>query len=88
MDRIEDHSTGSACEFVNHEGNIREPTVKYYEQTKYYVKTEQGYKKAETAEEYCEAFNPNHDEVCVFEFDYYYYCGGSSKWILTTEYCR
>ena len=82
------HSTGSACEFVNHEGNIREPTVKYYEQTKYYVKTEQGYKKAETAEEYCEAFNPNHDEVCVFEFDYYYYCGGSSKWILTTEYCR
>ena len=84
----EDHSTGSACEFVNHEGNIREPTVKYYEQTKYYVKTEQGYKKAETAEEYCEAFNPNHDEVCVFEFDYYYYCGGSSKWILTTEYCR
>lgn len=83
-----DHSTGSACEFVNHDGNINEPTVKYYEQTKYYVKTEQGYKKAETAEEYCEAFDPNHEGVCVFEFDVYYYCGGSSKWILTSEYCR
>ncbi|WP_290924589.1 hypothetical protein, partial [Fibrobacter sp.] len=83
----EDHSTGSACEFVKHEGNINESTVKYYEQTEYYVNTEQGYKKAETAEEYCEAFNPNHDGVCVFEFNVYYYCGGSKKWILTSEYC-
>lgn len=83
----EDHSTGSACEFVKHEGNINESTVKYYEQTEYYVNTEQGYKKAETAEEYCEAFNPNHDGVCVFKFDVYYYCGSSKKWILTSEYC-
>ena len=83
----EDHSTGSACEFVNHDGNIYESTVKYYEQTEYYVNTEQGYKKAETAEEYCEAFDPNHEGVCVFEFDVYYYCKRSSKWILTSEYC-
>ena len=83
----EDHSTGSACEFVKHEGNINESTVKYYEQTEYYVNTEQGYKKAETAEEYCEAFDPNHEGVCVFEFDVYYYCGSSKKWILTSEYC-
>mgnify|MGYP003318809741 CR=1 FL=1 len=83
----EDHSTGSACEFVKHEGNINESTVKYYEQTEYYVNTEQGYKKAETAEEYCEAFNPNQDGVCVFKFDVYYYCGSSKKWILTNEYC-
>ena len=81
------HSTGSACEFVNHEGNIYESTVKYYEQTEYYVNTEQGYKKAETAEEYCEAFDPNHEGVCVFEFDVYYYCEGSKKWILTSEIC-
>ena len=83
----EDHSTGSACEFVNHEGNINKSTVKYYEQTEYYVNTEQGYKKAETAEEYCEAFDPNHEGVCVFEFDVYYYCGSSKNWILTSEYC-
>ncbi len=83
----EDHSTGSACEFVNHEGNIDESTVKYYEQTEYYVSTEQGYKKAETAEEYCNAFNPDHEGLCVFEFDVYYYCGSSGKWILLLESC-
>ena len=79
------HSTGSACEFVNHEGNIRESTVKYYEQTEYYVNTEQGYKKAETAEEYCKAFDPNHEGDCVFGFDVYYYCEGS--WILRNVGC-
>ena len=81
------HSTGYACEFVNHEGNIDESTVKYYEQTEYYVNTEQGYKKAETAEEYCEAFSPNHKGLCVFEFNVYSYCGKSSKWILDSEIC-
>ena len=81
------HSTGSACEFVNHDGDIYESTVKYYEQTEYYVyTTEQGsYKKAETAEKYCEAFKPNHDGLCVFEFDVYYYCEGS--WILRNVGC-
>ncbi len=82
------HSTGYACEFVNHDGNINEPTVKYYEQTEYYVNTEQGYKKAETAEEYCDAFNPDHEGFCVFEFDVYSYCESSGKWILSTEYCK
>ena len=79
------HSTGYACEFVNHDGNIYESTVKYYEQTEYYVNTEQGYKKAETAEEYCKAFDPNHEGVCVFGFDVYYYCEGS--WILRNVGC-
>jgi hypothetical protein len=81
----EDNSTGSACEFVNHEGNIDKPSLKYYEQTEYYVNTEQGYKKAETAEEYCEAFDPNHEGLCVFEFDVYYYC--VSSWILINQGC-
>ncbi|WP_297699473.1 hypothetical protein [uncultured Fibrobacter sp.] len=82
----DNHSTGSACEFVNHEGNIHESTVKYYEQTEYYVKTEQGYKKAKTAEEYCsKAFGPNHEELCVFEFDVYSYSESSSEWILFRE---
>ena len=83
----EDHSTGSACEFVKHEGNIDESTVKYYEQTEYYVNTEQGYKKAETAEEYCEAFDPGREGLCVFEFDVYSYCESSKKWILFLEGC-
>ena len=83
----DDHSTGSACEFVNHEGNIDKPTLKYYEQTEYYVNTEQGYKKAETAEEYCEAFDPNHEGLCVFEFGVYSYCESSSEWILFLEGC-
>ena len=74
------HSTGYACEFVNHEGNIDESTVKYYEQTEYYVKTEQGYKKAESAEQYCEAFSPNRDETCIFNFAVYIYCEGLNKW--------
>ncbi|MDD5941634.1 hypothetical protein [Fibrobacter sp.] len=81
------HSTGYACEFVKHEGNIDESTVKYYEQTEYYVNTEQGYKKAETAEEYCEAFNPNHDGFCVFEFGVYSYCESFGEWILFRENC-
>lgn len=76
----EDHSTGSACEFVNHDGNIDEPSLKYYEQTEYYVNTEQGYKKAETAEEYCEAFDPEHKGLCVFEFDVYSYCESFGEW--------
>ena len=77
----EDHSTGSACEFVNHVGeDITEPTLRYYEQTEYYVKTNQVYKKAETAEQYCEAFNPNHDETCIFNFAVYIYCEGLNKW--------
>ena len=75
------HSTGSACEFVNHVGeDITKSTLKYYEQTEYYVNTEQGYKKAETAEEYCEAFNPEHNETCIFNFAVYNYCEGLSKW--------
>ena len=81
------HSTGYACEFVNHEGNIDESTVKYYEQTEYYVNTEQGYKKAETAEEYCEAFSPNHKGLCVFEFNVYSYCPGFGEWILSPGFC-
>ena len=82
----EDNSTGSACEFVKHEGNIREPTLKYYEQTEYYVNTEQGYyKKAETAEEYCDAFDLNHEKLCVFGFDVYSYSESSSEWILFRE---
>ncbi|WP_298768504.1 hypothetical protein, partial [uncultured Fibrobacter sp.] len=83
----EDHSTGSACEFVKHEGNIDEPTLEYYEQTEYYVNTEKGYKKAETAEEYCEAFDPEREGLCVFEFDVYSYCESSRKWILFLEDC-
>jgi hypothetical protein len=83
----ENHSTGSACEFVKHEGNIDESTVKYYEQTEYYVNTKQGYKKAESAEEYCEAFDLNHEGLCVFEFDVYSYCESSKKWILFREDC-
>lgn len=83
----EDNSTGSACEFVKHEGNIDESTVKYYEQTEYYINTEQGYKKAETAEKYCEAFSPNHEGLCVFEFDIYSYCPSSGEWILSPEFC-
>ncbi len=86
-DYCDKHSTGSACEFVKHEGNIDESTVKYYEQTEYYVNTEQGYKKAETAEKYCEAFKPNHEGLCVFEFDVYSYCESSEKWILFLESC-
>ena len=81
----EDNSTGSACEFVKHEGNIDESTVKYYEQTEYYVNTEQGYKKAETAEEYCEAFSPNHEGLCVFEFDIYWYRESYKKWVLINK---
>ena len=82
------HSTGYACEFVKHEGSVLyEPTLKYYEQTEYYVNTDQGYKKAETAEEYCEAFSPNHKGLCVFEFDVYSYCESSRKWILFLEDC-
>jgi hypothetical protein len=81
------HSTGYACEFVNHEGNIDESTVKYYEQTEYYVNTEQVYKKAKTAEEYCNAFSPNHKGLCVFEFGVYSYCESSKKWILFREDC-
>ena len=81
------HSTGYACEFVNHEGNIDESTVKYYEQTEYYVNTEQGYKKAETAEEYCEAFSPNRKGLCVFEFNVYSYCPGSGEWIRSPGFC-
>ena len=77
----EDHSTGSACEFVNHVGeDITESTLRYYEQTEYYVKTEQGYKKAESAEQYCEAFSPNRDETCIFNFAVYIYCEGKNKW--------
>ena len=77
----EDHSTGSACEFVNHVGeDITKSTLKYYEQTEYYVKTNQVYKKAETVEEYCEAFNPEHNETCIFNFAVYIYCEGLSKW--------
>ena len=84
----DDHSTGSACEFVKHVGeDITVPTLEYYEQTEYYVNTEHGYKKAETAEEYCEAFNPNHEGLCVFEFDVYNYCESSRKWILINEGC-
>ena len=81
------HSTGYACEFVNHEGNIDESTVKYYEQTEYYINTEQGYKKAESAEEYCEAFSPNREGLCVFEFNVYSYCPGSGEWILSPGFC-
>ena len=81
------HSTGYACEFVNHEGDIDESTVKYYEQTEYYVNTEQGYKKAETAEEYCEAFSPNREGLCVFEFNVYSYCPGSGEWIRSPGFC-
>ncbi|MBQ5455165.1 MAG: hypothetical protein IIT63_04995, partial [Prevotella sp.] len=79
------HSTGYACEFVNHDGDIYESTVKYYEQTEYYVNTEQGYKKAESAEEYCEAFSPNHEGLCVFEFDIYRYRESSKKWVLINK---
>ncbi|WP_254917448.1 hypothetical protein [Fibrobacter sp. UWB4] len=75
------HSTGSACEFVNHVGeDITESTLRYYEQTEYYVKTNQVYKKAETVEEYCEAFNPEHNETCIFNFAVYIYCEVLSKW--------
>ena len=77
----EDHSTGSACEFVNHVGeDITEPTLRYYEQTEYYVKTNQVYKKAETVEEYCDAFNPEHNKTCIFNFAVYIYCEDSNKW--------
>ena len=77
----EDHSTGSACEFVNHVGeDITEPTLRYYEQTEYYVKTNQVYKKAETVEEYCDAFNPEHNKTCIFNFAVYIYCEGLNKW--------
>jgi hypothetical protein len=86
-DYCDKHSTGFACEFVKHEGNIDESTVKYYEQTEYYVNTEQGYKKAETAEKYCNAFSQDHKGLCVFEFDVYSYCESSEKWILFLESC-
>lgn len=77
----EDHSTGSACEFVNHVGeDITESTLRYYEQTEYYVKTNQVYKKAETVEEYCDAFNPEHNKTCIFNFAVYIYCEGLNKW--------
>ena len=76
-----DHSTGSACEFPKHEGDdLGASTLKYYEQTEYYVNTEQVYKKAKTAEEYCEAFDPNHERLCVFEFDVYFYCESLGEW--------
>ena len=82
------HSTGYACEFPKHVGDdLEASTLKYYEQTEYYVNTEQGYKKAETAEVYCEAFNPNHEGRCVFEFGVYSYCESSKKWILFREDC-
>jgi hypothetical protein len=75
------HSTVSACEFPKHVGDdLEASTLKYYEQTEYYVNTEQGYKKAKTAEEYCNKFNPNHDGLCVFEFGVYSYCENSSEW--------
>jgi hypothetical protein len=81
------HSTGYACEFPKHVGDdLEASTLKYYEQTEYYVNTEQGYKKAKTAEEYCNAFNPNHDGFCVFEFGIYKYYESSRKWILTGLY--
>ncbi|WP_290760719.1 hypothetical protein [Fibrobacter sp. UBA4297] len=81
------HSTGSACEFVNHEGeDITMSTLKYYEQTEYYVKTEQGYKKAETAEEYCDAFSQDHKGLCVFDFGIYTYYESSREWDLTLLY--
>lgn len=84
----DNHSTGYACEFLKHEGDdLEASTLKYYEQTEYYVNTEQVYKKAETAEEYCEAFSPNHKGLCVFEFDVYSYCESSRKWILFLEDC-
>ena len=85
------HSTGYACEFVNHEGGditmstLTMSTLKYYEQTEYYVNTDQGYKKAETAEEYCEAFSPNHEGLCVFKFDIYRYRESSKKWVLINK---
>lgn len=83
------HSTGYACEFPKHVGDdLEASTLKYYEQTEYYINTEQGYKKAETAEKYCEAFNPDHVEVCVFKFDVYRYCESSGKWILFNEGCQ
>ena len=80
-----DNSTGSACEFPKHVGDIDEPSLKYYEQTEYYVNTEQGYKKAKTAEEYCDAFDLNHEKLCVFGFDVYSYSESSSEWILFRE---
>lgn len=80
-DYCDKHSTGYACEFPKHVGDdLEASTLKYYEQTEYYVNTEQGYKKAETAEEYCEAFNPKREGLCVFEFDVYSYCESSSEW--------
>ncbi|WP_295071605.1 hypothetical protein [uncultured Fibrobacter sp.] len=85
------HSTGYACEFVNHEGGditmstLSMSTLKYYEQTEYYVNTDQGYKKAETAEEYCEAFSPNREGLCVFKFDIYKYRESSKKWVLINK---
>ena len=60
-------------------------TLKYYEQTEYYVNTDQGYKKAETAEEYCEAFSPNHEGLCVFKFDIYWYRESYKKWVLINK---
>lgn len=82
------HSTGYACEFPKHEGDdLGASTLKYYEQTEYYVNTEQGYKKAKTAEEYCNAFDPGREGLCVFEFDVYSYCESSKKWILSREDC-
>ena len=83
------HSTGYACEFPKHVGDdLEASTLKYYEQTEYYINTEQGYKKAETAEKYCNAFSQDHEGVCVFEFDVYRYCESSGKWILFNEGCQ
>ncbi|MBQ3990712.1 MAG: hypothetical protein II630_07690, partial [Bacteroidales bacterium] len=63
-------------------------TLKYYEQTEYYVLTEQGYyKKAEVANEYCnKLYSEPGDKSCLFVFEVYDYCKG--KWQLHGNLCE
>ena len=78
------HALNNACEFANNKwAKMLDTLYRVYEQTEYYVLSNNKWVKASDANKYCEARFPGHGNnvKCLFEAKMYYWCESEEKWL-------
>ena len=84
------HAFKHSCEFANNKwAQNLETLYRVYEQTEYYVLSNNKWVKASDANNYCEARFPEHGEnvKCLFEAEMYYWCESQEMWKRIGEGC-
>ena len=76
------HALNKACEFANNKwAEMLDTLYRVYEQTEYYVLSNNKWVKASDANKYCTArYGNNSSATCLFENEMYSYCDDSYKW--------